>query len=250
MRFANKIAVVTGGASGIGHAVAAGLSRDGATTIIFDVNPGLSAEAVKRITDAKGRAESLLVDVTRVDQIKKAFTEVVQRHRRLDILVNAAGIGIGKPIGEYTEAEWDRQMAVNVKGTFFCMQQAVALMAPHKHGKVVNFCSTSAFVASSKPAIAYDTSKGAVRLMTISAGAELAAEGINVNAVAPGTTYTEMTKGMLDTDEGMRWQTDRIPMGRVAQPVDIAEPVLFLCSSAADYMTGHVLVVDGGWTLF
>lgn len=239
---------MTGGGRGIGQAVAIGLAREGARVVIVDADPVTAAATVEAIKGAGSSAQALTVDVTDVAQIKQAFAAIEKQYERLDILVNAAGIGIGKPIGDYTEKEWDLQMAVNVKGSFFCMQQAVRLMLRRRHGKVVNFCSTSAFVASSTPGIAYDASKGAVRLMTISAGAELAAAGINVNAVAPGTTYTDMTKGFLDTEEGLSWQLARIPLGRVAKPKDIADPVLFLCSSEADYMAGHVLVVDGGWT--
>lgn len=248
MRFENQVAVVTGGARGMGQAVAIGLAREGARVVIVDADPVAAAATVDAINIAGPQAEALAVDVTDVKQIRRAFATIEERYERLDILVNSAGIGIGKPIGEYTEEEWDQQMAVNVKGSFFCMQEAVRLMSRRRRGKIVNFCSTSGFVASSTPGIAYDASKGAVRLMTISAGAELAEQGINVNAVAPGTTYTDMTRGFLDTEEGLNWQLARIPIGRVAKPKDIADPVLFLCSSDADYMAGHVLVVDGGWT--
>ena len=141
-------------------------------------------------------------------------------------------------------------MGVNVKGVFFCSQAAARLMMPKRRGKIVNFASTSSFVSSSHPEVAYDTSKGAVRQMTVSMAAELAPHGINVNAVAPGTTATEMTKTSLATEEGMAWQLARIPMGRVGQPDDIASVVLFLSSAEAGYITGHTLVADGGWLLF
>ena len=190
------------------------------------------------------------VDVSRVDDVTRLFGEAVKTFGAVDILVNNAGIGVARPILDYTEADWDRQMGVNVKGVFFCSQAAARLMIPRRRGKIVNFASTSAFVSSSNPEVAYDTSKGAVRQMTISMAAELAPHGINVNAVAPGTTETEMTRSSLSTDEGLAWQLARIPMGRVGQPDDIAAVVLFLCSPEASYITGHTLVADGGWLLF
>jgi NAD(P)-dependent dehydrogenase (short-subunit alcohol dehydrogenase family) len=191
-----------------------------------------------------------VADVSRLVDVKGIFNAAVQAFGTVDILVNNAGIAVERTILDYTEADWDRQMGVNVKGVFFCSQAAAGLMIPRRHGKIVNFASTSAFVASSHPEIAYDTSKGAVRQMTIAMAAELAPHGINVNAVAPGTTRTEMTKDSLGTEEGLAWQLARIPMGRVGQPDDIAAVVVFLCSPEASYITGHTLVADGGWLLF
>src|SRR5438067_2179685 len=195
-------------------------------------------------------ATGVIGDVSVLADVERMFNAALEAYGTVDILVNNAGIAVARPMIEYTEAEWDRQMGVNVKGVFFCSQAAARLMIPRRQGKIVNFASTSAFVSSSKPEVAYDTSKGAVRQMTVSMAAELAPHGINVNAVAPGTTATEMTRASLATDEGMAWQLARIPMGRVGQPDDIASVVLFLSSPEAGYITGHTLVADGGWLLF
>ena len=208
---------------------------------------GLVAE---EINSNGGTATPVTADVSKVDEVTRLFDEAVNAFGTVDILVNNAGIGVAKTILDYTEADWDRQMGVNVKGVFFCSQAAAKLMIPRRRGKIVNFASTSSFVSSSNPEVAYDTSKGAVRQMTISMAAELAPHGINVNAVAPGTTQTEMTRSTLSTEEGLAWQLARIPMGRVAQPDDIAAVVVFLCSPEASYITGHTLVADGGWLLF
>jgi NAD(P)-dependent dehydrogenase (short-subunit alcohol dehydrogenase family) len=204
----------------------------------------------EEIRAAGGTAISVAVDVSRVDDVARLFAEAVRAYGTVDVLVNNAGIAVARSILDYTEADWDRQMGVNVKGVFFCSQAAAGVMIPKRRGRIVNFASTSAFVSSSHPEVAYDTSKGAVRQMTVSMAAELAPHGINVNAVAPGTTATEMTKASLATDEGMAWQLARIPMGRVGQPDDIASVVLFLSSPEASYITGHTLVADGGWLLF
>jgi len=249
-RFEGKVAVVTGAGRGMGRATALRFGREGARVVVAEVNRDHGEEVAAEIQGAGGTAIALRADVANTSEVRRLFADTVKELGTVDILVNNAGIAVGRPILDYTEEEWDRQMNVNVKGVFFCCQEAARVMIPKRQGKIVNFASTSAFVSSSKPEIAYDASKGAVRQMTVSIAAELAPHGINVNAVAPGTTATEMTKSTLATEEGLAWQLARIPMGRVGQPDDIASVVLFLCSPEASYITGHTLVADGGWLLF
>ena len=245
-RLAGRVAVVTGGGRGMGRAVSLRLAGEGARVVVAELVPEHGEETAAEIRSAGGKADAVATDVSKLGDIARLFDHAPD----VDILVNNAGIGVGKPILEYSEADWDRQMAVNLKAVFFCSQAAVRHMAQRRAGKIVNFASTSAFVSSSKPSVAYDVSKGGVRQMTISMAAELAPLGINVNAVAPGTIETDMSRASLSTEEGRAWQLARIPMGRVGNPDDIASVVAFLCSSDADYITGHVLVADGGWTLF
>ncbi len=248
-RFQDRVAVVTGGGRGIGRAVALRLAGEGARVVVADMNADDGSEIVSDIQKLGGIATSVTIDVSRLNDVTRLFDHAVRTYGTVDILVNNAGIGVAKPILEYSEADWERQMGVNVKGVFFCTQAAVRLMLPRREGKIVNLASTSAFVSSSRPSVAYDTSKGAVRQMTISVAAELGPHGINVNAVAPGTTETEMTRQSLSTLEGREWQLARIPMGRLGHPEDMAAVVAFLCSSEATYITGHVILVDGGRTL-
>ena len=249
-RFEGRVALVTGGGRGMGRAVSLRLAAEGARVVVAELVPEHGEEVASEIVQGGGQAVAVPTDVTRMADIERLFERAASAFGPCEILVNNAGIGVGKPVLDYTEADWDRQMGVNVRAVFFCSQAAVRQMAPRRRGKIVNFASTSAFVSSSKPGVAYDVSKGAVRQMTISMAAELAPLGINVNAVAPGTVETEMTRESLNTEEGRAWQLARIPLGRLGKPDDIAGVVAFLCSSESDYITGHVLVADGGWTLF
>ena len=249
-RFDGKVAIVTGAGRGMGRAVASRFGREGARVVVAEVNSEHGEEVASEIRSAGGDATAVQLDVSKPADVRRLFAAAVKRYGAVDIVVNNAGIAVARPLVDYTEEDWDRQMGVNVKGVFFCCQEAARVMIPRRQGKIVNFASTSAFVSSSKPEVAYDTSKGAVRQMTVSVAAELAPHSINVNAVAPGTTATEMTRSTLATEEGLAWQLARIPMGRVGRPDDIASVVLFLCSPEASYITGHTLVADGGWLLY
>jgi len=250
VRFAGQAAVVTGAGRGMGRAVAVGLAAEGARVVVAEVDEAAARDAVQVITGAGGTAIAVRSDISQVDDVRALFKRTVDEFGTVDILVNNAGIGIPKPLLEYTEADWDRQLGVNLKGMFFATQEAARVMIPKRRGKIVNFASTAAFVSSSTPETAYDISKGGVRQLTVSVAAELAPHHINVNAVAPGTIMTELTLRVLDTPEKMERATAKIPMNRLGEPQDMVGPVLFLCSEEADYITGHTLVVDGGWLLF
>jgi len=250
MRFAGQTAVVTGAGRGMGRAIALALAAEGAAVVVAEVDAALGAAVVEEIRAGGGRALAVTVDISDINQVQRLFALTKEEFGGLDILVNNAGIGIPKPLVDYTEADWDRQLGVNLKGMFFATQEAAKLMLPRRKGKIVNFASTAGFVSSSTPETAYDISKGGVRQLTTSVAAELAPHRINVNAVAPGTIATDLTMRVLDTEEKMARASAKIPMGRLGTPEDMVGPVLFLCSSESDYVTGHTLVVDGGWLLF
>ena len=233
----------------MGRAVAVGLAAEGARVVVAEVDEAAARDAVQVITSTGGTAIAVRSDISQVDDVRALFKRTVDEFGTVDILVNNAGIGIPKPLLEYTEADWDRQLGVNLKGMFFATQEAARVMIPKRRGKIVNFASTAAFVSSSTPETAYDISKGGVRQLTVSVAAELAPHHINVNAVAPGTIMTELTLRVLDTPEKMERAAAKIPMNRLGEPQDMVGPVLFLCSEEADYITGHTLVVDGGFSL-
>jgi len=250
VRFAGQTAIVTGAGRGMGRAVAVALAAEGANVVVAEVDEPTANVVVDEILKAGGQAMSVKVDISSVDEVRKLFKATVAEYGGLDILINNAGIGIAKPLVDYSEADWDRQLGVNLKGMFFATQEAARIMIPKRSGKIVNFASTAAFVSSSTPETAYDISKGGVRQLTISVAAELAQYQINVNAVAPGTIMTDLTMRVLDTEEKMARASAKIPLARLGKPEDMVGPVLFLCSDEASYVTGHVLVVDGGWLLF
>jgi NAD(P)-dependent dehydrogenase (short-subunit alcohol dehydrogenase family) len=249
MRFAGQTAIVTGAGRGMGRAVALGLAAEGANVVVAELDEASANEVAGEIQKAGAVALAVTVDISSVADVRRLFEKAVAKFGGVDILVNNAGIGIAKPLVDYTEADWDRQLGVNLKGMFFATQEAARIMIPKRRGKIVNFASTAAFVSSSTPETAYDISKGGVRQLTISVAAELAPYNINVNAVAPGTIMTDLTLRVLNTEEKMARASAKIPLGRLGKPEDMVGPVLFLCSDEASYITGHVLVVDGGWLL-
>jgi NAD(P)-dependent dehydrogenase (short-subunit alcohol dehydrogenase family) len=250
VRFAGQTAIVTGAGRGMGRAVALGLAAEGAHVVVAELDGPAAKEVVDEIQKAGARALAVQVDISSVPEVRRLFEKTLAEFGGVDILINNAGIGIAKPLVDYTEADWDKQLGVNLKGMFFATQEAARVMIPKRRGKIVNFASTAAFVSSSTPETAYDISKGGVRQLTISVAAELAPYHINVNAVAPGTIMTDLTLRVLDTDEKMARASAKIPLGRLGKPEDMVGPVLFFCSDEASYVTGHVLVVDGGWLLF
>ena len=234
----------------MGRAIAVALAAEGANVVVAEVDEPAAKDVVDEIKKGGGRGLAFKADVSSVGELRLLFERTLKEFGDVDILINNAGIGIARPLIEYTEADWDKQLGVNLKGMFFATQEAARIMIPKRRGKIVNFASTAAFVSSSTPETAYDISKGGVRQLTVSVAAELAPHQINVNAVAPGTIMTDLTMRVLDTEEKMARASAKIPLGRLGKPEDMVGPVLFLCSAEADYITGHVLVVDGGWLLF
>jgi NAD(P)-dependent dehydrogenase (short-subunit alcohol dehydrogenase family) len=244
--FHGKRALVTGSGGGIGRAIAHAFARRGAHVIVADIDGDAATTVVQEIAAEGGHASAEVVDIGKERDVTALFGSISTTFGTLDILVNNAGLAVIKPLLEYTEADWKRQMAVNVNGLFGCSRAAARMMRRQGAGKIVNVASISAYISSRTPEAVYDVTKGCVRQLTVSLAKELAPDNINVNAVAPGTVRTGMNRATLHTEAQRTAATARIPLGRVGTPDDIAGPVMFLCSPDAAYVTGHVLVVDGG----
>lgn len=241
-----QTALVTGGGRGMGRAVALGLARAGARLFIADRDGANAASVAEEIAATGGEARAITMDVSVVAEIENCFAEIDRAGRPLDIAVLAAGVLRAKPLLDHTEEDWQFMSDVNLRGTFFTLQAAARRMIPRGRGTILNFSSTSAFVASRVPEIVYDVTKGGIRQMTVSAAVELAPHGIRVNALAPGTVVTDFTRPTLGTPEAIAAAETRLPMGRLGVPDDVVGAAVFLCSPAASYITGHLLAIDGG----
>jgi 3-oxoacyl-[acyl-carrier protein] reductase len=243
MELRGKVALVTGGAQGIGKAVALMLARHGADLIVADVNLEKAAETAKEV-EASGRgAMAVNVDVTRLSDVEKMVESAVGRFGKIDILINNAGIARDKLILRMTEEDWDAVLDVNLKGTFNCTKAVIRQMSKQRSGKIVNIASVVGEMGNAGQAN-YSASKAGVIGLTKTIAREFAQRGINVNAIAPGYIQTPMTDVL--PDKAKEELKRMIPMERLGQPEDVAHAVLFLVSEASSYVTGQVLNVNGG----
>lgn len=240
-------ALVTGGARGIGKAIVARLARRGDHVFLIDSDEGAAEIAADELRDRGLAVRAVVLDVSDAEAIRTAVNDA-DAEIPLETVVNNAGVGWSVPLVDVTPDRFDSLMAVNLRGVFFVLQAAARVMIPRGQGAIVNIASTSAFTASTIPMVPYDASKGAVRMLTVSAARELAPLGVRVNAIAPGTVDTPLTRSLVPDPELLEQQAKAlIPLGRLGLPEDVAGAVDFLSSEDASYITGHVLVVDGGW---
>ncbi len=239
-----RVAVVTGGSRGIGFEIARAMRDSGAHLVLADRLRDEGHAAAETLG-----AEFVETDVTRSESVRALADGVAARHGHVDILANIAGIAHNVPAEDITDEDWRRVMSVNLDGVFFCCREFGRHMLARGKGVVVNMASMSGLVSNHpQPQSAYNASKAGVILLTKSLAGEWAGRGVRVNSVAPGYVGTPMTKLGLETPEWKRVWLSETPMGRLAEPAEIAPLAVFLASDASSYMTGSTVVIDGGYT--
>ena len=245
--------VVTGGARGIGFAIALAAARAGAAVALINQDRGGVEEAATRLRDEVSGAEVLtaICDVSSYEQVQAAQLSLEERWGQTDTLVNNAGIAYHAPAEEMTVQEWDRMLQVNLSGVFFCSQVFGRAMIAAQGGAIVNIASMSGIIVNRpQPQCAYNVSKAGVIMLTKSLAAEWAPHGVRVNAVAPGYTRTDLVEHLVETDMARNYWIGGTPLKRMGTPDEIAHAVVFLASDAASFVTGETLVADGGYTLW
>ena len=244
-----KIAIVTGGAGGIGEALAMGLSIHGATVIVSSRNQASIAKVAEQITATSGnQAMAIASDVTDEGSVQKMVDAVVQKYGRIDILVNAMGMNIKRDAFEYPMQDWDKIFEVNVKGTMIACKIVGKVMRDQKGGAIVNLSSVRGIRGYTGGNTGYCATKGAVELITKALALEWAPHHIRVNALGPALVITPGTKHIAETPELAKKYAAAVPLGRIGMPEDMAGAVIFLCSDAAGFVTGQTIYVDGGLT--
>ena len=243
---AGKVAVVTGGTSGLGRAIALGMARSGARVFAGSRDPGKVADTQAALIEASPLNGALSLDVADPDSVRRAFDEVEAQAGRLDILVNAAGITHKAPAIEMALEDWERVLRTNLTGTFLSCQAAARIMKMNGGGAIVNIASLASYVGLSWVA-AYGASKAAVKELTQVLAVEWADLGIRVNAIAPGVFPTPLNRALIEGTPRGNWLKAHAPMQRFGDPEELVGAAIFLCSPAASFITGETLAVDGGF---
>lgn len=239
-----KVVIVTGAARGIGAAIAGRLAARGALSVIVDLALPAAQTVADAIVRSGGRALALAMDVSDRRQVDATMAEIAQRCGSIDILVNNAAINYATPIEDVSDEEWERILAVNVRGVYNCCVAAIGPMKARRWGRIVNISSSAGKTGGPISSVHYSASKAAVISMTKSFARHLADFGVTVNSVAPGAVETDMA--LLLSEDDRRRAAQAIPLHRLASPSEIAHSVAFLCSDEAAYITGEVLDVNGG----
>jgi NAD(P)-dependent dehydrogenase (short-subunit alcohol dehydrogenase family) len=247
MDFTGKIVVVTGAASGIGREAAMLLGQQGGTIVVADFQKDKAREAVRELESQGISAKYIKTDLTDMSQIRSLFSETIATYETIDILLNCAGIGPLTKIPDVTPEEWDLVLSVNLKAVFFCSQEALKYMCPKHSGKIIHLASVAGKMGGVLVGAHYAASKAGVICLTKSLALYAAPFNITVNSVCPGPTVTPLTDAW--GDELNTSLADKIPLKRYATPTEVAEAICFLASEQADYITGEILDVNGGFVM-
>ncbi len=245
----NKVALITGARQGMGKSHAIALAKHGAKVVVTDINQADCQKVVDEIKKSGGEAIALKLDVADKSEVDSVVATIVKKFGQLDILINNAGIAQFKPFLELSEEDWDRTIDINLKGEFLCAQAAAKVMKERKGGVIVNIASVAMGQQGiGIPNIAhYCASKGGIVAMTEALATELASFNIRVNAIAPGMIETPMIDVVKSDPKTLEAMLQRVPLKRVGRPEEVSELVVFLASDSSSYMTGSVVVIDGGW---
>lgn len=251
MDWAGHVAIVTGAGSGIGQGIAARFAEVGAEVVIAEVNEARGAAVAGILQERYGKGLFVRTNVAVTADCRALIEQTLATYGKVDTLVNNAGVNFVKPTLAMDEADWDRVIDVDLKGTFLCSRYALEAMVARKQGNIINIASVHS-VATLPEAAPYAAAKGGVHMMTCSMAIEFAAQGIRVNAVSPGLTDTQIWQDLLNAVEDraqveQHW-FDNIPLGRAQSPREVANVVLFLASDEASYITGANIMTDGGMT--
>jgi NAD(P)-dependent dehydrogenase (short-subunit alcohol dehydrogenase family) len=244
-----QVALVTGASRGLGRAMAGALARAGASLALCARDPAALAAARDELRAAGHRAEAFPMDVVSPESVRAAVVAALAAFGRIDVLVNDAGVNVRKPVLELSPEEWDRVLDTNLKGYFLVAREVVPQMIARGRGKVINVSSIFGNLVQPNQ-LAYAASKGGIVQMTKVMALEWAKQGVNVNAIAPSYCETPLTEPLRRDPERNRYIVERTPMGRWGKPEDLVGTAIYLASRASDFVTGQVLYVDGGWTIW
>lgn len=251
-RVKDKVAIITGSASGIGRATALLLAKEGAKVIISDINDAGAKAVADEISKDGGEALSIKHDVTNETDWERVIAKTLEKFGRLDVLVNNAGIMMLKSLEDMSLEEWRFEMSINLDAVFLGTKYAIGAMKKTGGGSIINMSSATGIVGTVKDGAAYCASKGAVRLFTKAAALECSKAGydynIRVNSIHPGGIDTPLTAELLKDEDVRKASNDSYPIGRMGQPLDIAYAILYLASDESSFATGSEFVIDGGWT--
>ena len=247
-RLEGKVALISGGARGQGAVEARMFAEEGASVVIGDILDDQGKQTEAELQELGYNVTYVHLDVTSESEWASAVQSTIDTYGKLDILLNNAGILIRKNIEETTEADWDRIFSINAKGVFLGTKAAIPAMRDAGGGSIINISSTAGLVGSPNGSASYTATKGAVRLFTKSTAIQHAAEGIRCNSIHPGPIETDMIADTLNSPENMALRMQRLPLGRVGKPSEIAYGAIYLASDESSFVTGSELVIDGGTT--